>query len=498
MHEIYLTAFEIALEANPVAVMCSYNPVNGVFTAENKKLLKDILRGEFGYQGLIVSDWAGVKNSYKSLKAGLDLRMPFGDAAYGELEEAYDKGLISDKEIDDAVNKILETVNKLQIMRGKSKVTKDKAGRKREALSAAEESIVLLKNNGVLPLSGNRSVCVVGELNYKPYLGGGGAAAVLSENVQRPLNLCIADILGSPVQCTQRVRLDGLDPCHTDTEGTLLASRSDVSIVLVGNDPQTETEGKDRSSLKLSEKEERLIQNVAATGSETIVVIEAGSAIDMTAWINKVSAVVFAGYLGDNANEAVANVLTGKTCPSGKLSETFPLGVENTYCKSLTGSRGVEVYNDGLLVGYRYYDTENVPVLFPFGFGLSYAAFEYSDLNIEKVGETDFEVSYTITNASLVDAKEISQIYVKDAVSSVFKPEKELKAFEKVFIKAGESKKIIVNLNRKALYNYDITSNSKYIENGEFIIMVGASSRDIRLKQKITVSLPAETQYSVI
>ena len=497
MHEIYLTAFEIALKANPVAVMCSYNPVNGVYASENKKLLTDILRGEFSYQGLIISDWASVKNGGKSLAAGLDLRMPYTETAYDELKDAYDKGVITDKEINNAVNKILETVSKLQIMRGKSKITKDALGRKNAALPIAEESIVLLKNDGVLPL-GKNSACVIGELNSKPYLGGGGAAEVTSTSPQRPLNELIGEILGINVSCSVKVKLDSLDPCHNDREGILLASENDVSIVLVGNCPSTEIEGHDRETLRLSNKEERLIKDVAATGSKTVVVIEAGSAIDMTPWINDVAAVVFAGYLGDNANKAIANILTGKAIPSGKLSETFPLSVENTYCKTDTGRGGVEVYRDGLLVGYRYYDTENVPVLFPFGFGLSYAKFEYSDIAVERRGETDFAVSYTVANISDTSGKEISQVYVKDAVSSVFKPNKELKAFSKDFIKAGESKRITVTLDKNAFAHYDVISGGKYIENGEFIIMVGASCMDIKLKQKVSIALPPETQYSVI
>ncbi len=497
MHEIYMTAFEIALTSNPVAVMCSYNPVNGVYASENKKLLTDILRKEFSYQGLIISDWASVKNGGKSLGAGLDLRMPYSETAYNELKDAYDKNLITDKEINNAVNKILETANKLQTMRGKSKITKDVMGRRKAALAVAEESIVLLKNDGVLPLGGS-SVCVIGELNRRPYIGGGGAAAVTTEFVQSPLNSLIGEILGESVSCTDKVKLDCLDPSHNDREGILLASKNDVSIVLVGNSPATEIEGHDRETIRLSNKEERLIKDVAATGSKTVVVIEAGSAIDMTPWINDVQAVVFAGYLGDNANEAIADILTGKVTPSGKLSETFPLSVENTYCKTDTGKGGVEVYRDGLLVGYRYYDTENVPVLFPFGYGLSYASFDYSALEIEKNGDTDFIVSYTVTNTSAVDGKEISQIYVKDVVSSVFKPDKELKAFSKDFIKAGESKRITVNLDKNAFAHYNVISGGKYVENGEFLIMVGASCTDIKLKQKVSISLPAETQYSVI
>jgi beta-glucosidase len=218
----------------------------------------------------------------------------------------------------------------------------------------------------------------------------------------------------------------------------------------------------------------------------------------MTNWIDLVDAVVFAGYLGDNANEAIANILTGKTCPSGKLSETFPLRLEDTYCGSDSGEGSVEVYSDGLLVGYRYYDAKNIPVRFPFGFGLSYAEFSYSNLTVEKTGETNFKVSFNVTNVSETDGKEVCQLYVKDPVSTVFKPEKELKGFEKVSLKAGESKRVTIELNENAFAHYDVIDRKKYVENGEFVIMIGSSVQDIRLKQKVTVTLPDETQHSAI
>lgn len=497
LHEIYLTAFEIALTEKPEALMSSYNPINGVYAAENKKLLTTVLREKMEYAGLVISDWMGVKNSYKALKAGTDLRMPFSDAAYKELKDAYDKKLITEEEINRSVSKILRTIQKIQKQQSNNKITRDVGMRRTESLACAEESVVLLKNEGVLPLKSD-SVCVIGELNYRPYIGGGGAAEVTTTYVQRPLHELLAERLSAPVHASRKVFLDGLNPSHNDREGLLLASKHDVSIVVVGNSSRVETEGKDRDYIRLSPKEEMLINAVAATGSKTVVVIEAGSAIDMTAWIDKVDAVLFAGYLGDNCNEALANILSGKTCPSGKLSETFPLSIEETFCKGATGNGSVEMYDDGILVGYRYYETKNVPVRYPFGYGLSYANFVYSDLEIKKIGETDFELSYTVTNISDVDGKEVSQVYVKDVVSTVFKPEKELKAFRKDLIPAHKSKRVQITLDKNAFAHYDVIDEEKYVENGEFIIFVGSSSANTPLKGRVSIELPPETQHSAL
>ncbi|MBQ8884914.1 MAG: glycoside hydrolase family 3 C-terminal domain-containing protein [Clostridia bacterium] len=499
LHEIYLPAFEIALKANPVSVMCAYNPINGVYASENKHLLTTVLREQFGYKGLVVSDWASVKNSAKSLKAGLDLRMPHHENAFNELKAAYDSGYITEEEIDCAATRILETVKKLDSMHSKHKITHSDQQRKTSALEIAEEGMVLLKNNGVLPI-GEGSVCVIGELNFHPYMGGGGAACVekCSAYTPLPLHELLGYAIGRNVTCSTRVMRDGLNPSHNDREGAAIACKHDISVVLVGLGPEVETEGKDRSSLRLSEKDERLIKLVAATGTKTVIVIEAGSAIDMSSWIDLVDAVVFAGYSGDNVNDALANILSGKVCPSGKLSETFPFSLEDTYCKSDSGNGNVEVYSDGVLVGYRYYDTNNIPVRFPFGFGLSYAQFEYSDLAIEKTGETNFLISFNVKNLSSTDGKEVSQLYVSDPVSTVFKPEKELKEFKKTLIKAGECVRVEFELDENAFAHYDVIDGKKYVENGEFIISVGSSSRDLPLKARVEISLPDETQHSAI
>jgi beta-glucosidase len=276
----------------------------------------------------------------------------------------------------------------------------------------------------------------------------------------------------------------------------MLASQNDIAIVLVGDSSNTETEGFDRENIRLTQKEERLIKCVAKTAKKTVVVIEAGSAIDMSPWIDEVDAVLFAGYLGENANQAIADVLLGTVCPSGKLSETFPTCIENTFCGTDSGNVFCERYTDGVFVGYRWYDTFKKDVLFPFGFGLSYAKFEYSNLTVKKLDESSFEVSYDVTNVSDVDGKEISQVYVKDVYAMVSRPEKELADFHKTKIKAGETKRVSCVLNKDAFSYYCVNRETFVIENGEFDIMVGASSRDIRLQERVSIYLPDETQPS--
>ncbi|MBQ8884906.1 MAG: glycoside hydrolase family 3 C-terminal domain-containing protein [Clostridia bacterium] len=497
LHEIYLKPFRIAREAEPWAIMTSYNPVNGIYAAENKKLLTDILRKKFKFNGLVISDWEGVHMGYRALKAGLDLRMPmpYHKQAYNELFNAYEKGWITDEEIDNAVSNILRFCHKATSSPTFLKMSRIK--RREIGLKAALGSIVLLKNENVLPITAE-NIVVVGELNSRPHVGGGGAACVVNIFPQFPLNELLSERLNRPVQCTKHVYLDSLNPSHNDREGALAASKSDLSIVIVGNDTKTETEGADRESIRLSEKEERLILSVAKAAPKTVVVIEAGSAIDMSAWIDQVDGVVFAGFLGDNANEALADILSGKVCPSGKLSETFPTSIENTYCGTQTGNGYVERYTDGVFVGYRYYDAFKKEVLFPFGFGLSYAKFEYSNLKIDRLEEDTFEVSYDVTNVSSVEGKEISQVYVKDVCSMVSRPEKELAAFAKTSLKPHETKRVSHILNKEAFSYYCVNREDWVIENGEFDILIGASSRDIRLSDRITITLSEETQPSYL
>ena len=492
IREIYLPAFEKALEAKPYTVMCSYNAINGVYASENKKALKDVLRDQFGFDGLIVSDWGAVKSPYKSVKATIDLCMPYTEGHYENLKDAYEKGLLSEEEIDFCVQNILTLIERCS---HKKSITTTKQQRHNNAVKIAKEGIVLLKNDDALPLKGGKIV-VSGEMAKTPALGGGGSAFVTCNYEQKPLHEEIANILKDHATVEYVETIARASNYASKLKDTYMrAYDADTVVLVIGNNENTEKEGRDRQTLKLTKTQENHIINTAAYAKKLVVVLYAGSAIDMSAWIDQVDGVVFVGFPGEGANEAISDILTGKTSPSGKLAETFPLSLEDVPAEENEGLPVVR-YNEGVFVGYRYYDTFDVPVLFPFGHGLSYAKFVYSDLQIVKTGDTDFEVSYSITNDSDIDAKEVSQLYVKDVFAMVSRPNKELKGFSKDFIKAHETKRITLKLNYRSFAYFSVPFDKWLVENGWFEIMIGASVDDIRLKGKVNIELPDETQPS--
>lgn len=490
LREIYLPAFEKALEAKPWTVMCSYNLLNGIYASENYWLLKEILRDTFGFDGLIMSDWSAVRSAYRAVKATLDLRMP-GDKEdmYKELLDAYEKGLVSEEEIDFCVQNVLNLMEKAQ--KAQKKVEWTKTERHERAVEIAKESIVLLKNeDNILPLkSGN--VTVIGSFAANPPLGGGGSAYVNTDFKQTLLS----ELIDKKTQANVTLGF-----CDRPQGWVKLACRqayeNDIAVVCVGEGSEIEAESFDRTNIKLAPWEENMILEVANVNPNTVVLVYAGSAIDMSAWIDKVKGVVWVGYLGEGCNEALSDVLAGIVSPSGKLSETLPICIEDTPAGNEIGNLDVDLYSEGLLIGYRYYDTKKKDVLFPFGHGLSYATFKYDNLNIEKTGDTDFTVSYDITNESDIDAKEVSEIYIKDVFSSVFRPEKELKGFSKDLIPAHSTKRVSIKLNRRSFAFYSVPLHDWYVENGDFEVLVGASSRDIRLVGKLKIELDDVTQNS--
>lgn len=494
LREIYLKPFQIALKAKPMTVMCAYNLVNGIWASEHKKLLKDILRDDFGFEGLVMSDWGAVHNHVNGIKAGLDLRMPYDANDYDELKAAYDKGELTEEEIDFCVSNILNFIEKTQNNK-KTEVEYGKAERHKNAVEIAKEGIVLLKNeDGILPLDKSRSVAVAGVYADKPVLGGGGSAYVQTDFVQPKLADLIAEKLGVEVEkCTAMnffpfgLILTGGYIVRNVREDYDKIYNSDVAIICVGEQPQVMREGCDRPNMKLSPEQEEFIINAAKLNENVVVLVYGGSAIDMSAWVDSVKAVMFVGFAGEGVNEAVSSILVGETNPSGKLSETFPISLEDTFTEDDFGDKNVDWYNDGIFVGYRYYDKAGVDVLYPFGHGLSYSQFEYSDLEIKKLGKYDYEVSYNVTNVSDVDGKEISQIYVKEVLPLVIRPEKELKGFSKDLIKAGETKRITVKLDFDSFAHYG-TGHDKWVADaGTYEISVGASSRDIKLKAKAII-----------
>ncbi|MBO5046333.1 MAG: glycoside hydrolase family 3 protein [Clostridia bacterium] len=493
LREIYCRPFEIAVKAQPWTVMCSYNPVNGVYASENKYLLKEILRDEFGFEGLIVSDWEAVHQSYKAVKATLDLRMPYSEKAYPELKAAYEKGLLTEEEIDYCVQNVLNLVEKKVQADQKKKETLTKEERHANAVEIAKEGIVLLKNEGVLPLKKGK-VAVIGEFSESPTLGGGGSAYVQTDFKQKFLSDLIAEREGYSVQ--HEYCLGGREHGTALKKGYAIAYEADTVVISVGTCKEVECEGYDRTTIRLTPIMENFILETAKINPNVVVCLHAGSAVDMSAWVDEVKAVVSVGYAGEGTNEALSAILVGEVSPSGKLTETFPLSLDDTYTGEETGNGLVEWYSDGIFVGYRYYDKAQADVQFPFGHGLSYANFVYSDLKIKQCGESEFEVSYQIENTSEVDAKEVSQVYVKQVFPMVVRPEKELKGFSKDLIKAGEKKTVTVKLDFRSFAYYNTAYRRWHAENGPYEIYVGASSRDLRLCGKVTLSLDDATQQS--
>ncbi len=501
IREIYLPAFEIALQAKPWTVMCAYNLINGIYASEHKKLMKDVLRDEFGFDGVLVSDWHAVCDRARSLKVKLDLEMPYSPTAYDEIMSAYKSGYITIEEIDESAGRMLELIEKTQC---EKKVKYSKEQRLENARKIAREGIVLLKNeDNILPLKGGKIMLAGAMARYPIYSGGGSAGSFYKTSPSD------RDRLFTEIQ--QRLSEEGTvyyggDGAWTDNIRNYTshskvvyknAYSADTVVLFVGDGMEDERENADRTKIKLHVQQEKMILETAKVNKNVVVVVNAGSAIDMSAWIDKVKGVVFMGYLGQTTKEALADILTGMESPSGKLSETFPLCLEDTPSGKNFGNGSVNRYEEGIFMGYRHYDEKELDVLYPFGHGLSYAKFEYSDLKVEKTGKTDYKVTYKIKNVSDVDAKEISQVYVRDVFSNVSRPQKELKGFNKTFIKAGEEKEIETNLNFRSFAFYSVALNKWHIENGDFEILVGASSRDIRLMEKIKIELPWEEQFSL-
>ena len=496
LREIYLTPFEIAVQAQPWTVMCAYNAINGIRASENKWLFQDILRDEFGFDGLIVSDWGAVHNSWRSAKAGIDLEMPFNQNSFDELKKGYENGWLTEEEIDARVEKILQLMEKCTTL--KKEITTSQEERHQNAVKIAKDAIVLLKNeDNLLPLQ-KGNIGVGGTHAFSPCFAGGGSALVVTDFKSKTLVEDLTARLGENANVYQIHGIVSASDNHIrNARNTYVqAYESDVVVLCMGNDPSVEYETTDRAHMRLTNAQEDFIINTAKVNPNVVVVLNVGSAVDMSAWVDKVKAVVLLGFAGEGAQEALADVLTGKVSPCGKLSETYPLSLDDTPTHGFRGNGFYESYNEGVFVGYRWYDKTETEVLFPFGHGLSYAQFVYSDMQVNKITETDYEVSFTVKNVSNVDAKEISQVYVRDVFAMVPRPEKELKGFVKTELKAGESKRVSVKLNARSFAYYSIPLKKWYVENGYFEILVGASSKDIRLTEKINIQLPENEQWS--
>ena len=490
LREIYLAAFEGAVSSQkPWTVMCSYNKINGTYAAEHKEALTDILRGEWGFDGFVVSDWGAVNNRVPDLEAGLDLEMPASGGINDEqIVDAVKEGRLEESVLDRAVERILNIVYRFEETRDKSAVF-DRDKDHEYAKKVAEETIVLLKNeDGLLPLSEKEEIAFIGKYARQPRFQGGGSSHINSHKVTGAWdvvkdwgNITFAEGYGDQEDVTDEVLI---------AEAVEKAGKAKAAVIFAGLPDAFESEGFDRSHMGMPNCQNELINRVAAVQPNTIVVLHNGSPVEMP-WADQVKGIVEAYLSGQAVGAAVVDILFGKVNPSAKLPETFPYKLEDnpSYLYYLGEGDKVE-YREGVFVGYRYYDTKKMDVRFPFGYGLSYTTFAYSNLKLsaEQIKDTDtLTVSVDVTNTGSMAGKEVVQLYVSDVESTVIRPVKELKGFDKVNLQPGETKTVTFTLGKRAFAYWNTQVHDWHVESGEFRILVGKSSREIQLEETVTV-----------
>lgn len=491
LREIYLPAFEMAVtQARPWTVMCAYNKLNGTYCSEHHELLVDILKNEWGFEGLVVSDWGAVHDRVKALRGGLDLEMPGPQPHRTQaVIEAARAGALDEAVLDEAARRILNIVFKAAASRKGGAF--DKAAHHALARQVAGEGMVLLKNNGVLPLRHPRRIAVIGRAAKEPHYQGGGSSHINPTQVDIPLDE-LQKLAGNShlTYCAGYPATPAFDQALID-EAVSAARAADVALIYAALPGFKESEGYDRPDLDLTPQQVALIKAVSAAQPQTVVILNNGSAVTMSEWIDGVAAVLEAWMMGQAGGGAIADVLFGAVNPSGKLAETFPLKLADTPAHiNFPGENGAVRYGEGLFIGYRYYDAKETPVLFPFGHGLSYTTFAYSNPRLSASEITDQDtltVWVDVTNTGPVTGKEVAQVYVHDRQSSLRRPYKELKGFAKIALQPGETKTVTIALDFRAFAFYHPGYKEWIAEDGVFDILIGASAADIRLSQTVTL-----------
>ncbi|MFO7636439.1 MAG: glycoside hydrolase family 3 C-terminal domain-containing protein [Clostridia bacterium] len=491
LREIYLAGFEKAVKtSSPWTVMCAYNKLDGIHCSENRRLLTEILREEWHFKGVVVTDWGAANDRVEGLKAGQDLEMP-GNCGINDrrLVEAVNDGTLGMDTLDRSAKDLLDMIQKAATA-GKEWVGKDASDHHWLARKAAGQSIVLLKNEcRILPLKETDPVAVIGEFARKPRYQGHGSSLINPKNLKDALGEW--ENLGIPFTYSQGYhrKSDRTDPALL-AQAVAQAKKARVVVVFAGLPEVYESEGFDRTHLDMPASHNELIAEVAKVNENLIVVLQNGSPVAMP-WINDVKAVVEC-YLGGQAGgQAVVDVIYGKVNPSGKLAETFPVALsDHPVHQWFPGGQRTVEYRESIYVGYRYYDKAGKDVLFPFGHGLSYTTFEYIGMKVTPEDDSsgkEWKVSLTVRNNGGVQGGEVVQVYVRDRVSTLFRPDKELKAFGKVFLEPGEEKHLEFHLDERSFSFYDVELKDWRIEDGDFDILAGSSSRDIRLSATINV-----------
>lgn len=488
LREIYLKPFEIILKnSNPWAIMSAYNKVNGEYCTENKHLLKEILRKEWNYNGIVISDWGAENDRVKGLKATHELEMPGGRGnGVNEIVEAVRNRKISEDELNKVVDRIIETAKKCK---RKNKELKEYNKEKHHniALKIAEDSIVLLKNkDNILPLKLNKNIAIIGDMAKSPRYQGSGSSTINPYKIENALDTFLENNIKFEYAKGYE-RIDLKNDKKLLEEAIKIAEKNEIVIVFAGLTENYESEGIDRKNIDIPINQNKLIQEICKVNNNVIVVLSNGSPIAMP-WKDNVKAII-TGYLGGEAGgRAIVNCLIGKVNPSGKLSESYPKDLSDIPCYNYyPGTELISEYKESIYVGYRYYDKVNKEVLFPFGFGLSYTQFQYSNLKVNKYDDK-IEVKFKIKNIGKVTGKEIAQIYISQIEPKIYKPNKELKEFVKIELSPNEEKEIAIKLNRKSFEYYNTETKSWKIEEGTYQIQIGKSSRDIVLKQEIYIN----------
>jgi beta-glucosidase len=486
LREYYLLAFEMAVkEAVPVTVMCAYNKLNGTYCSDNRLLLTGILRDEWGFDGAVITDWGAANNRVEGFKAGLDLEMPGSKGRFDdEVQEAVESGRLDESYINASVSRLLSLIEKTQGTEKPSAGLQDRNHALARKIATA--SGVLLKNEeNILPLAKDGEITVIGMLAEKPRYQGTGSSLVNPTKVENLLN-------GVKKYAGKVVYYPGYQLEDVQDEALLRealdgAARAKNIILCIGLTDIYESEGYDRETLSIPKNQIRLLKELAEVNRNIAVVLAGGSVVEMP-WLDNIKALLHMQLAGQAGGIAAADLLFGAANPSGKLTETYPLKYEDVVSSSCYGRNPKQVpYYESMYCGYRYFDSADKDVLFPFGFGLSYTTFEYRDPEIQNIKTWDMNVAFTIKNTGDRDGAETVQLYVRPETCGVYRPRHELKGFTKVFLKAGEEKRITLRLVKRSFAYYNVEQNAWQVEAGAYTVEIGASSRDIRLRQTITL-----------
>ena len=496
LFETYLPAFEAAVkEGGTRSVMCAYNAINGEFCANNKTLLTEILRERWGFDGFVVTDWGAGKDAAKGVKAGLDLNMPGGnEGVCAAIKAACEAGELSEADIDRmAGNMVRFALDYRDKRRPDTAIDREKCAELSGSLAA--ECAVLLKNDGLLPLKKDSRVAFIGEFAASPRYQGSGSSHINTKNMISALDAA-REYSVSYAQ--------GYVARDTKTDENLLreaveaAGAADVAVVFAGLPDSFESEGFDRDTLAMPANQNELIEAVAAANPNTVVVLHGGAPM-LTEWISKVRAVLCMYLGGQSVGKAAVELLYGEKNPSGKLAETWPKKLsDNPAYLNFPGTEGVVDYAEGVFIGYRYYDKKEMDVSFPFGYGLSYTNFAYSDLRLDRSEMTDQDaltVRCKVKNTGSVKGKEVVQLYVRNAACDTARPLRELRGFQKVELRPGEEKEVSFTLSARAFAYYEEKIHDFFVPSGVYGVEIGASSRDIRLDAEISVNGTMELPY---